>query len=508
MLKLLIADDERIIRETIFHLIDWKQYDIEVIGLCQNGLEAYDMILDESPDIVLTDIRMPGMGGLELIQKLSQTDLYIQFIILSGYGEFEYAKEAMKYGVKHYLLKPCNEQQILECIEQCKKDYSQAILEKQILKQQFPLQIGMLNNVISSILNDCLCQDMPCDPIISQYEPYMDFHFTSYRLFYVYFLEQEHLPQYLEMLQDYVNSQIPQTPVYGAYVNNTLLLFLPDMGGKPDQLKQFMGQIRLEKQTVLTELKEASYTCLLELLKEVLEKLKRFSMIYYINNFHIAATCNYNVFISRIQQLGEGIMEGDSEAASQAGLLLEGIDSIEFLKQLASSIFLKITSARPSLSTFELAEWLMKLDRETDLSALKQMVMEKFLDFTREKEADAATSSMTQQIYTYVEEHLQDPNLTLKQIAENHLFMNVDYVSKKFYKETGQKFSQYLTKMRIAKAKHLIASHPSEPIKTIAEQVGCGNNPQYFSQLFKKQTGMTPTDYTASLSSSRLSPAR
>ena len=171
MLKLLIADDERIIRETIFHLIDWKKYDIEVIGLCQNGLEAYDMILDESPDIVLTDIRMPGMGGLELIQKLSQTDLYIQFIILSGYGEFEYAKEAMKYGVKHYLLKPCNEQQILECIEQCKKDYSQAILEKQILKQQFPLQIGMLNNVISSILNDCLCQDMPCDPIISQYEP-------------------------------------------------------------------------------------------------------------------------------------------------------------------------------------------------------------------------------------------------------------------------------------------------------------------------------------------------
>ena len=56
------------------------KYDIEVIGLCQNGLEAYDMILDESPDIVLTDIRMPGMGGLELIQKLSQTDLYIQFI--------------------------------------------------------------------------------------------------------------------------------------------------------------------------------------------------------------------------------------------------------------------------------------------------------------------------------------------------------------------------------------------------------------------------------------------
>lgn len=92
MLKLVIADDERIIRETISTIIDWKQYDIELVGLCKNGLEAYDMILDESPDIVLTDIRMPGMDGLELIQRISQTDLNTQFIILSGYGEFEYAK--------------------------------------------------------------------------------------------------------------------------------------------------------------------------------------------------------------------------------------------------------------------------------------------------------------------------------------------------------------------------------------------------------------------------------
>lgn len=100
MLKLVIADDERIIRETISTIIDWKQYDIELVGLCKNGLEAYDMILDESPDIVLTDIRMPGMDGLELIQRISQTDLNTQFIILSGYGEFEYAKTAMKYGVQ------------------------------------------------------------------------------------------------------------------------------------------------------------------------------------------------------------------------------------------------------------------------------------------------------------------------------------------------------------------------------------------------------------------------
>ena len=122
MLKLVIADDERIIRETISTIIDWKQYNIELVGLCKNGLEAYDVILDETPDIVLTDIRMPGMDGLELIRRVSETDLNTQFIILSGYGEFEYAKAAMKYGVRHYLLKPCNELQILEVIQEIAQD--------------------------------------------------------------------------------------------------------------------------------------------------------------------------------------------------------------------------------------------------------------------------------------------------------------------------------------------------------------------------------------------------
>ena len=74
--------------------------------------------------------------------------------------------------------------------------------------------------------------------------------------------------------------------------------------------------------------------------------------------------------------------------------------------------------------------------------------------------------------------------------------MNVDYVSKKFFKETGQKFSNYLTDLRIQKAKELLSGTENDKIQNIAELVGCGNNPQYFSQLFKKNTGMTPSAYS------------
>lgn len=499
MLKLLIADDERIIRETISTIIDWKKYDIEVIGLCKNGIEAYDMILDESPDIVLTDIRMPGMSGLDLIRKVHQTDTPIQFIILSGYGEFEYAKEAMHYGVKQYLLKPCNEAQILECVLECKKDHDQMMRERTMLQKQFSLYDGMLHNVFASVLNDCLNEKQSLDEIILRYEQYVDFHTTGYHLFFVYYLEFESLPEFLQHLKIYVEKEMPQVIFYGIYVKNTFLLFLQNHSGFCDSLQYFLKTVRLSGQDITLETQDVNYPSLKSLLEDNTERIMRFSMIYYINHFHVTTICNYDRVIYQIQQLYLQLRDGKSEHTDQITEILRGTDSTDFLKQLASNLFLKMSSNSQMLSPVGLAEWLTEMEKEEDLDNLKEMVVNKFTELASIQETEASISPMISQIYSYVDSHLEDSSLTLKQIAETHLFMNVDYVSKKFYKETGQKFSQYLTAMRIARAKQLIAQNPEESVKNIAEQVGCGNNPQYFSQLFKKQTGITPTDYISSL---------
>lgn len=499
MIKLLIADDERIIRETISNIIDWKQYDIEVIGLCKNGIEAYDMVLDESPDIVLTDIRMPGMSGLELIRKVQQTDAPIQFIILSGYGEFEYAKEAMHYGVKQYLLKPCNESQILECVLECKKEHDRMMREKTMLQKQFTLYDGMLHNVISSVINDCLNEKQPLDEIILRYEQFVDFYFTGYHLFYVYYLEFESLPEFLQLLKAYVEKEMPQVIFYSIYVKNTFLMFLPNTFGFCEAIRDYLSHVTLNSQSVTLEIHDAAYPSLKDLLLCNIDRIMRFSMIYYINHFHVTAICNYDHVIFQIQQLYQQLQDGDRQKSDQMADILRVIDNIDFLKQLVSSLFLKMSSNSLMLSPVALAEWLTLMEQENDLGHLEEMVVDKFLELASIHETEANISPMVSQIYSYVDSHLQDSSLTLKQIAENILFMNVDYVSKKFYKETGQKFSQYLTQMRIVRAKQLIAQNPEEPVKNIAEQVGCGNNPQYFSQLFKKQTGTTPTDYIASL---------
>ena len=153
MLKLLTADDEKTIRETIRSFINWEALDIEVVGTAKDGIEAYNMILDLYPDIVLTDIRMPGLSGLELIERMHKINKDMQFIILSGYNEFEYAKTAMQYGVRHYLLKPCSEQQIIDSIKEIKQDYQIRMIQKNILTEHDQLKSQLYTGMLLSLIH-------------------------------------------------------------------------------------------------------------------------------------------------------------------------------------------------------------------------------------------------------------------------------------------------------------------------------------------------------------------
>ena len=95
MLKMIIVDDEEPVLDMLSVLIDWEQMGIRLIGTCNNGIDAYQMIVDNEPDILLTDVRMPGLTGVELIGRLKEAQSDAEFIILSGFGEFEYAQKAM-----------------------------------------------------------------------------------------------------------------------------------------------------------------------------------------------------------------------------------------------------------------------------------------------------------------------------------------------------------------------------------------------------------------------------
>ncbi|QUI22781.1 response regulator [Vallitalea pronyensis] len=134
MYKLLIVDDERIIRTGLANLVPWSQYNIEIIEAF-NGLNGLDMIRQHHPEFVMTDLKMPGMGGLRLIEEAIKIDPSIIFVILSGYNEFEFAQKAMSYGVKHYLLKPADEIEVLDIIKKIMSEQKESMETRNILEK-------------------------------------------------------------------------------------------------------------------------------------------------------------------------------------------------------------------------------------------------------------------------------------------------------------------------------------------------------------------------------------
>lgn len=500
MLKLIIADDERIIRESISTLINWNSLGIELIGLCSDGIEAYNMILDECPDIVLTDIRMPGLSGLELIERISQTDLNIQFILLSGFGEFEYAKQAMRFRVHHYLLKPCNEDQIIESMKDVIREHYHQKAFQDMQNRQKVLTNNLHHNLLSNIIHERTYLPESYKPSLDAYEGLMDFFNTNYELCYLHYIEESSLAEVLARIYQYMRKEAPGISVYSIYVKNTLLLFFESHQVSYDRMDSFFSGLTPLGSGTTLEYHRDSYENLAALLDTLIAKVKRYGIIYFMNGLQPVPICNYKGLITTIEQLTTALIEDTADKRPQhlqeIRSILDGTHNPDFIRQTGSRMVVKLAADGNFYSPADATEFLVKMNQETSPETLKDMLFDKISSILQySNETPQKYSALIENVMQYVEEHLDNPNLTLKWIAENHLFMNVDYISKRFIKETNQKFSSYLSNLRIQKAKQLLADGHSEQIQWVAQQVGCGNNPQYFSQIFKKSMGMTPSAY-------------
>lgn len=115
--KLVIADDEAMICSLIKRLIDWEPLQLECVGVASSGTDCLAMVEELRPDIVITDIRMPGLSGLELIERCLEKDSAVKFIIVSGYGQFDYAQKAIRYGVSDFLIKPIQREELNDALK-------------------------------------------------------------------------------------------------------------------------------------------------------------------------------------------------------------------------------------------------------------------------------------------------------------------------------------------------------------------------------------------------------
>ena len=503
MLRLLIVDDEEVICQTIARLIDWQCLGVELIGTCCDGVEAYHAILDECPDLVMTDIRMPGISGLELIERISKTDLNVHFIILSGYGEFDYAKRAMHCGIRHYLLKPCDEGQIISCvrevIEECRHDsfFSSSLSPQGIQYQKLQQKL-----VQSILFEGCGLPQLP-PSFFLPYEKYLDLTHTSYELGCFYYLEEKNLQSCLEKVSGYLSVHAPALPVYQTYVSNILLIFYPVSYFESHDMTVAFQALHFPDQTVSIQYEVASFSDFTALLIYLIKKLRRYDVLYFLDENRIIPHYNYDSITTGEKQFLTMVSKDEShtqQALENLEQLLSSISNPDFLVQLADNLIITLSTRTDDFRMDDCLSFLGSLRLEKDPIAIRKLIYGRISSLLFHSNVGSASySPFIEKTIRYLKEHLSDPCLTLKGIAENYLYMNVNYVSRCFVKETGQTFSSFLAQLRIDKAKEIFSSRDSDRIKNVATLVGCGNNPYYFSRLFKKYTGLTPSAYLRKL---------
>lgn len=132
--RVVLADDEPEVLRSIQRTLDWEKYGFSVVGAFLNGLDVLEFLENHDVDIVFTDIRMPFMDGIELMHKIKEKYPYIKLVIISGYDDFQYAKEALIHGVLDYILKPINAREMSEVIQKVKDKMDTELEEKQSIR--------------------------------------------------------------------------------------------------------------------------------------------------------------------------------------------------------------------------------------------------------------------------------------------------------------------------------------------------------------------------------------
>ena len=146
MYRVIIADDERVVRTGLQIVVDWNGLGFEIAGSAQNGEEALQMLLRHKADVLLADIRMPGLDGLQLAKKVKELEMPTEIVLVSGYRDFEYARQAVSLGVRDYLLKPVDEVALQDLLKRIRAD-----LDERSQAEQEPQEQQLISQIRSMI---------------------------------------------------------------------------------------------------------------------------------------------------------------------------------------------------------------------------------------------------------------------------------------------------------------------------------------------------------------------
>ncbi|WP_337102546.1 response regulator [Paenibacillus sp. YIM B09110] len=539
MYKLILVDDEADVREGVLSEIDWEANGFQVIDVAENGREALEMVEKSMPDLIVTDIRMPFMDGLQLAEQIRRTYPSIKIIILTGFDEFEYARKAIHLNIQELVLKPFSVRDLLQALHKLKDILDAEMANREnvdSLQEHYRRSIPVLRE---QFLVSLMTRTLASPEIHDKTERYnMSLEGCYYAVAIMQLdnlaIEREaqdaNRSRFDFELQSFAVRNIAEEILLrheaSGYVfqhNDSVVLLQISQGDHIDSVHtnsfRLLEDIRINVEKYIRR----SITIGLGRAKPQLSAIKYAytdavtALDYRIllgNNRIIAiedveSRANVPIHFDELQEQAflrclkvgtteemESIVDNLFAPLVTAGALCSYQDAQIFLLQIVTAMLkssqepVREPSERPANNS----DWVKEITQVSSILEAKSWVISTCAAIMSRIANDRLTAyhSLVEQACAYTKAHFADSEISIAKLCA-HLHISSGYFSSIFKREKKMTFVNYLLHIRMEAAKEMLLTTDKKAFE-IAELVGYAD-PNYFSFSFKKQVGMSPKDY-------------
>ncbi|MBD0380879.1 response regulator [Paenibacillus sedimenti] len=531
MIHLMIVDDEERARTGIRTLIDWPNHGISIAAEARDGAEAIELLKEYPVDILLTDIRMPEMDGLTLIEHVASDYPHIKCVIMSGYDDFEYAKKALAIGASDYLLKPSRRQEILDTVLKLKDQIEEKQMQVRRFEQlhagfreSFPLlKEKTLNRLVTT-------ENPPYDRLLANLRihgfefPHLFFGVIILQIDNFHLMQRKYGNEDIELfkygLKNIVEETLSASSPCAAFEHQDDLIVIINAEEWTDT-ETWIPIIEKVQQNTRTYLQFSVSAGIGSFDKDIShlktsyrEAMKALDMKVFIGAEQIV---DYKVTVdddpiytsyplAQEKAILQAVMNGDRAAIKakldefNEALKPEGSSKEHVLKSTLALVFaLYRFCIEKNINTDKvfgqnLAE-LTHIVEHSSMDYIMHAILDIVLSVSGQLNEKKNNNKLFQSILEYIQQHYyKDIN---RETVAREVFITPGYLSLLFKQELKTNFLDYLHKIRIDRARELLHNR-SLKISDIAHDVGY-NDEKYFFQVFKKYVGMTPTQYRNNL---------
>ena len=541
MLKIFLAEDEVIVRETIKRMIPWEELGFELVGEAADGEMALPLLIRQKPDLLITDIKMPFMDGLTLA-KLAKKELpELKIVILSGYDDFNYAKQAINIGVEDYLLKPITKNALIERISEIRSRYEHEKTQKEYY-EKFQREMQTYEKNSSRDFFEALVRgSMDMMEVYKKAEKLgVDIVAEAYNILIFTMNSEEDFSgqkegyseweaESLEMLEEFFSGH-PSAMLFRSNIFSYGVLLKGQKESIKEITKECVGKIqgilkRKESKREwflavgqpverLSQIKKSYHTASRAFSQRYLyvENILYYDEMEMMEHRSGQADTNDNAYLKKVDVnalnpailqkfLSNGIQEETENFVKDYFYAIgqEPMESLVFRNYVILNVrfsvitFLKglgcdTEGMEPENTEEILAESGKNI--ESAIAYAEKMVSQAIT--IRDQNSGNKNRSILKTAVDFIESHYMEEEISLNTVA-NVANVSANHFSALFSQNMGQTFIEYLTSLRMNKAKELLRCTGMRSSE-IAGEIGY-KDAHYFSYLFKKTQGMTPSDY-------------